>query len=451
MASTPKTKDIKSISEWAYSSEAREILAKSKIDVEKFRRHDVALENFEKSKLRARSELFFDRLEASAQPINDIDPVTRFISRRLDVTAFGQELHQELSTKQLAGYTMKVRRPGQDVYTLYWNWARKPQDPIETGWKPDIKMHVASVSKLITAMAVVKLLADKGISVDSLVQPYMPSYFNAGPGVAGLTFRQLLAQKSGFRKVDAGGPNDGYTFWDLKQHYELGVTTSNIGNYSYYNGNFICLRIAMSVLMGAIDANYQGETIPRWPHPIKLPPDFFWDYESVNAYENYVTANVFAPSGVTASLDYAPSNSLAYNLKPLEKGASLEARGGAGTVGWWLSVDDLLKTMETFRSTSAIVSRAIARQALTDGFGLEPTYWWQRDSWSQVDCMAKSGDWGDGEGRAQHCIVAYAPPNYTIAVFTNSNIVQQPNAAVPNSTEISLTWTVLNLLRKHIK
>jgi Beta-lactamase len=455
MKSSSKIKDIKDINKWIKSTEARETFAKSKIDHADILKHVDALAKREKIVDTINSDVFTRSFRDFTLPINDIDPPVQLVGRHLDVNGFGQDLHQTLSSKRISGYTMKVRARGQDVYTLFWNWARKPVDPIALGWKPNVKMHIASVSKLITAMAVVKLLADKGISVDSPVAPHMPSYFKVGPGVAGITFRHLLTQTSGFRDDQNGGPNGGYTLKQLRAHFELGVLPTNAGNYGYYNGNFICLRIAMCTLMGTVNVSYNPFVVIPWLAQNSELLDLAWDPVSIAAYENYVTVNILTPSGVAASLQSTANDSLAYSSRHNENGKPLDSREGAGTDGWWLSVDELLSIMETFRSTSNIVPRALARQALTSGLGLEPFDWWQRDSWAQPDCMTKSGYWSDADydGHTQQCIVAYAPPNYTLAVFVNSSILPPVTPGVLNPSKISydIMQIVMPLLQKHIK
>ena len=44
--------------------------------------------------------------------------------------------------------------------TVDWNWAQEPQDGSES-WTPDVRMHVASLSKIITAIAMTKLFLYK--------------------------------------------------------------------------------------------------------------------------------------------------------------------------------------------------------------------------------------------------------------------------------------------------
>jgi Beta-lactamase len=348
--------------------------------------------------------------------IPDLSPF--IVQRNLDVDAFGQKMHASLKDLPISGYTLRVRRGGETVYTLIWNWARRPQDTSEEGWQPTVKMHVASVSKLVTSMGIVKLLHEKGINADAPIAGFLPSYFNPGAGAASVTFRQLLTHTSGFRRKDSGGPNDGYTFSDFKSYFERGVNPADVGQWHYHNGNSIGLRIAMSVLSGAIDANARFD-LPFMPN--SNLNDTLWDALSINAYVNYITQNVFVPSFTQASLQPKALDSLAYSSDLAKAGWAADAGPSAGTAGWWLSVDEIMNIMNTYWQSDAIVPLSIARRALGDGFGLDGTQGWQIFQ-NRQDCFMKSGYWSDGMGRTQQCVVAFAPRDIELAVFVNSPV-----------------------------
>lgn len=53
--------------------------------------------------------------------------------------------------------------------------------------------EMASTSKTVTAVAVLKALRGKGVSVDAPVAPYLPTSWVRGPGMDTVTFRQLLS------------------------------------------------------------------------------------------------------------------------------------------------------------------------------------------------------------------------------------------------------------------
>src|ERR1051325_5861104 len=113
---------------------------------------------------------------------------------RLNTQKLKSDLHALLSGC-VVGYSMQLRRYGQTVFNQQWNWSRTPGDG-GVAWTSGIPMHVASVSKLITAMAMTKLLYSRNISPDALILPWLPKYWRKGPGVNQITFRQLLTHTS---------------------------------------------------------------------------------------------------------------------------------------------------------------------------------------------------------------------------------------------------------------
>src|SRR5438270_9352138 len=126
---------------------------------------------------------------------------------RLNTDQLRRDLHGLLSFC-LAGYSMQLRRYGRVVFDDQWNWSKTPVDGA-LGWTADVPMHVASVSKLITAMAMTKLLEDHNISPDARIWPSLPPYWVRGPGVDQLTFRHLLTHTSGLvAGPDVAGRSD---------------------------------------------------------------------------------------------------------------------------------------------------------------------------------------------------------------------------------------------------
>ena len=338
------------------------------------------------------------------------------LSRNLNADAFVAALHTDLANIPIGGYTLRLRRDGVTTHTMYWNWARRPQDPIELGWQPTVKMHVASISKMITAMAVVKLLRQNSLTYDALVSPYLPAYLSVGQNLAGLTFRQLLSHTSGWRQVGDGGVNDGYDYTQFKALYANGVNMADIGQYRYHNGNYIALRVAMSVLTGLRNRN---DTL-RLHHPFDFT-DYLWDTTSAAEYVRYVRENVFIPSFCQAELSPAANDSLAYPADLSKHGVAMNAAVNAGTAGWWLSVDEVVNIMNTFWQSNAIVPKTVARRALREGLVCEAPWAFQSHR-GKPDCFMKGGYWSDGEGKTNQCVAVFAPRNVELAVFVNSPI-----------------------------
>jgi hypothetical protein len=86
---------------------------------------------------------------------------------RLNVQKLSSDLHDLLSAC-VVGYSMQLRRYGRTIFDRQWNWSKTPVDG-GVGWTSDIPMHIASVSKLVTAMAMTKLLYIHNISPDARI------------------------------------------------------------------------------------------------------------------------------------------------------------------------------------------------------------------------------------------------------------------------------------------
>jgi CubicO group peptidase (beta-lactamase class C family) len=319
---------------------------------------------------------------------------------KLDAKAFGDQLHAALKDS-VAGYAMQLRQNGAPVYTLIWNWSQTPADGSQ-GWTLDRRMHIASVSKLVTAMAMTKLLAAKNISPDAKIINYLPTYWQKGPGIANISFAQLLTHTSGF---STGGSATDYQ--TMKARVAQGVGGNG---YDYENLNFGLCRILIAIINGNVSKNM------LIPQPLTDP---LWDGITVAAYEQYMQANVFAPAGVTgATLERPANGTLAYNFPVIQAGwnsGSLESVSGGA--GWHMSVNELLAVMGTFRRGGSIMSPGNASNMLAAGFGIDLT----------LNTLAgplynKNGLWRDNQQRTEQSLAYFLPENMELVVFANSPI-----------------------------
>ena len=130
------------------------------------------------------------------------------------------------------GYVMRLRQYGQPIAAAQINWAKRPADGSE-GWAETVRMHIASCSKLITAIAMTRTLAANNLPPSTKIIGFLPSYWAKGPNIDKITFAELMTHTSGFR---VSGSDTFYTI--MKQTVANGVTASNIGTYSYQNMNF---------------------------------------------------------------------------------------------------------------------------------------------------------------------------------------------------------------------
>ena len=137
----------------------------------------------------------------------------------LDVPGFRAGLHDALKD-EVAGYSMELRQHGVRISARSFGWAKTSGDGGQS-WTTGVRMHVASVGKLLTAVAMKKVLVGHGISPDAKIIGYLPGYWDKGNHVADITYRQLMTHRSGFDV-----PGSASDFETMKEHVAAGVTST---------------------------------------------------------------------------------------------------------------------------------------------------------------------------------------------------------------------------------
>jgi len=358
-----------------------------------------------------------DRDDADGGPGSQRAPQQAAQSPRLDVDAFTTALDRRFRTST-AGYVMQLRQHGAPLRTKSWRWARGPRDGGLT-WDADRRMHVASISKLVTAIAMVRLLDDKGIDASAKIIDYLPQHWRKGPGIDQITFAQLLRHESGF---DTGTYYADYRF--MQRQVAKGVTGA--GAYRYQNINFGLARVLIPIINGDLrtDAALADEA---------------WDDQTLAHYAAYVQRAVFAPSGVTgATLVRPPAAALAYTYQAAGKGwDSGKLTCAAGAAAWFMSANEVLDVLGTFRRHGTIVPAQRAQALLQQRFGID-----RIGSVGAASFYVKSGAWWDGSRQRMEQSVAYVlPEDMELVVFVNSPI---------GADNDNLTAVVSDIYRHHL-
>jgi CubicO group peptidase (beta-lactamase class C family) len=344
----------------------------------------------------------------------------------LDVAAFGDTLDSALKD-QVAGYVVRLQQGNHAIYTRAWNWAQTAADASES-WTADVRMHVASCSKLITAMAMTRVLNERKISYDTPIIGSLPVYWAKGPNIDKITFRHLLTHTSGFEN----GTNSASDYEFMKSRVAAGVT--GVGAFKYENMNFGLCRILLATVVGDIPPTI------TFPLPfIANANDVIWDIVTINSYVGFVQNHVFTPSGVSGpTLDHPSSDALAYNSPTNGKGwDSGNLRTMAGGAGWHLSVDDLLRIMRAFRRQGVIVSAADAQAMLDEGFGIDAA-----TASPKGTLYYKKGYWQDASKMKVEQSLAYFLPNDMELVL----LVNSPVGASGQAIESIVTEAYLSSL-----
>lgn len=348
----------------------------------------------------------------------------------VNATKVGDDLKAALKDN-VRGYAFEIRKHGTPVYSAVYEWSRSPAQG-NKNWTLDTKMHVASVSKVITTVTAVKMLDERGLPFDTKIGPYLPSYWTLGPNTADITFKQLLTHRAGFDAAHHGG--DYATF---KSQIAQGVFNHD---YTYTNGAFSIVRVLNATMTNAVPKNTVLPNIVP-----KTNWDAVWDILTTDAFEQYVKTKVFEPAGVTGvSPVPTTSTALAYTSKQYASGwDSGDLSTELGGAGFRVSVHDVLDVMGTFRRKGTIVSRAKAQEALDAGLGIDVT-----DETPAGKMYLKNGWWGGGgqdanaEWHVEQAVAAYLPDEMELVVLVNSNVgvpaaslTQTVRTAVANNVE----------------
>ncbi|HKO62941.1 MAG TPA: serine hydrolase domain-containing protein [Pyrinomonadaceae bacterium] len=345
----------------------------------------------------------------------------------------GKEIRRQLDG-HVVGYSFFVGR--QSRYEGY-GMARTSADGTEQPFTPTTKITVASVSKLVTAIAAVRMLGRRGISLDAPIGPYFPSDWTVSDYVHDITFAQLLSHTSGIK--DYGNVNTDYA--KLKQFFTQSVSTSttttcqpasvvdpsnpinpNDTNNCYSNYNFAIFRILLPQVAGyAEDSDLT--TRPR---------------TLANHYESLVRLNVFSRVGQHGVKCKPPTDSpgsttyaFAYKHPSTTIGVVFGDESlKCGAAGWYLSVENIAKVL---LSMNALDGRILTENTTTHQFDEMRT---RRLGWDIAGParVEKNGGYGgcDANGNCGEISTSagiFGPvtgPRLVAVLFMNSNISGGP-------------------------
>ena len=340
----------------------------------------------------------------------DVTPTTSADLATVNLGAMGLAIHKALKDS-VTGYMLQVRQNGVLVHVGQWNWSQTPSNAA-TGWNENTRMHVASVSKYLTAVGLVKALNAKGISYDAKIIDYLPTYWSKGSNVGQITFRQLMQHTSGF--MGYGSASD---FSTMKGAVAAGVPAAAIGTGNYQNLNFGLMRILIPIINGTMSKN----AVFNWP----LSNDGTWDASTVSQFRTYMQNAVFTPAGV-ANVGFSPgagARALAYKAA-----FALNQEGGwdsgdlasvSGGAGFRLSPKELLNVMDHVRRRNTIIPAATAQYMLDNFFGID-----QKINTAAGPLYNKNGLWRNGGtySKTEQSVAYFLPNGMELALFVNSPI-----------------------------
>ncbi|HMR19495.1 MAG TPA: serine hydrolase domain-containing protein [Sphingobacterium sp.] len=174
------------------------------------------------------------------------------------IDEFMQKLHQRLGFNG----NVLVAKKGKIIYQNTFGWADYLH---RDSLKIDSKFELASVSKPLTALAVLQLVEQGKLDLDALVSSFFPDF-----PYEGVTVRQLLAHRSGL-------PNYIYLVDKIWEDKRKGMTNADAlalltehkparegapdGRFQYNNSNYMLLASIVAKVSGQDFPSYMQEHI----------------------------------------------------------------------------------------------------------------------------------------------------------------------------------------------
>jgi CubicO group peptidase (beta-lactamase class C family) len=309
------------------------------------------------------------------------------------------------------GYSYAIYHHGNVVLTGAHGYAQMPSQTKSDGMKmtPDTPMQIASVSKSITAVALLHALFENGIGVDEFIWPYLKDQFPvAAEPFKQITVRQLLTHKTGYEFGYIESPRFENTQYIVKAGPENppgeGARYSNINS-----------ALARTLL----------ESITR------------------KAYEAYVQEELFDPIGVKSMTTRGDPNTMSdahdFNDPMTGEHFDIDFSDEVGPYGWYGSVSDLAKFADAVASMR-FMPEVETQEMLSGELG------WSRVKTHAGDRYGHDGQWIISDaGRGVRAGVAIYPQGVSVAFFVNTNGPYFPRLAIGRAYEEGLPKIVYQI------
>jgi CubicO group peptidase (beta-lactamase class C family) len=305
-----------------------------------------------------------------------------------DFARWAQMMHETYDGKLTGGYGFEVRDHGKIVASGAEGWARTSNDAPAAKWTMNKPMGVASVSKTVTAVALLKLWEESEntahkFTMDDPFWPHIKSICpKASADVKKVTLRQLLTHRTGFRTFD-----DCATPATLEKLLEQPLAHPAGTHYEYSNNNFYVARLVIEQI-GHVE------------------------------YTPYVKEHVLAPMGITKMETHFQAKAPMCGYGKLNEGRpgfpfDWETTASAGAAGWFGSVSDLGLFLDGLREHK-VLSESTTAMMNKDGLGWDQftTYWEKNGGW----------DWdegGTGRKGELHSTINRFPDDVDVVILCN--------------------------------
>lgn len=321
----------------------------------------------------------------------------------------------ESAEKGPTGWGYAITKDGKLERADAFGWARMSPDgalPFSTS----TKHYQASVSKFYTAIAAMKLIYDKGLTVESYIEPFLPQTWTRGNGVYALTFKDLLKHESGLISNNSDLWNT-CDYDGLKQAIKTGV--DNPKEREYLNVNFALFRVLIPSM---------------WKGMNGAPSIDLNNAQSVaGAFIQYMQQNVFEQAGLQ-EIDTDPGNRLSCCLYYSADDVGTQNNGTyytdrfliSGGGGFYLSVVEMAAVNAYFNHTESFLSEEVKEIMQEHHLGFEP---WGDNDEIHGDYYPKGGSNGGSDPFDQGMkteIIHFTGNGVEVAIAMNCQGVDVP-------------------------
>jgi hypothetical protein len=170
-----------------------------------------------------------------------------------DPALFAQKIEAQLDTK-VPGFGYRMWVDGKEYTTgIAANGgggkARYAVDAPALNYTAQTRQEVASCTKFVVALTVMRILERNGKSTSEFVWPYLPSYFKVHPDFKKLRFIDLLSHTSGIVNYGNANTQNGQLN-DVQDAIENGIQLNEYttNTWDYENMNYGVLRLTVPYL-----------------------------------------------------------------------------------------------------------------------------------------------------------------------------------------------------------
>lgn len=252
----------------------------------------------------------------------------RFLPERLSVAE--ELIKDHIAHKNVPGAVLLIARDGKIVWRQAYGFAGlRPQT---RPMREDTVFDLASLTKLFTATAAMRLIEEGKIGLDAPVSQYLPAFKNVNDPSgerAQITIRHLLTHSAGF---PAGGAYAGKTRTIGQISEEIAASA-----HKYAPGTQFLYSDFSFITLGAVIEAVSGQTLDAYCHDVIFAPLGMKD-------------TAFKPSGELAqrAASTSPEDDLPALRGKVHDPTAAALGGVAGSAGIFSTADDLSKFCQMF-------------------------------------------------------------------------------------------------------